>query len=54
MAQKNTGVKTQIGIRPAASGSGGATAKKLETKKTSNAGIFGKKVGPARAPYYQK
>lgn len=51
-SQSNATNKT--GIKPAASGGGGASPKKSETKKISNASLSGAKVGPKNAPYYQK
>jgi hypothetical protein len=51
--QINSSNKT--GIKPAASGGSGASAKQSETKKISNGGsVFGGKVGPQGAPCYQK
>ena len=50
--QKNSSPKAAA--KPAASGSGGATAKTNEGRKISGPSLSGAKVGPAKAPYYQK
>ncbi len=53
MAQKNNSPARYL-PKPAASGSSATSAKKNEAKKISNASLSGAKVGPAKAPYYQK
>lgn len=50
---KQTNSKPSTGMRPAASGSGGPTARP-QTRKISVPAPGGKHVGPRNSPYYEK